>query len=148
MAGINYWEIEQAIVERLKGDDTLVGVAVLSEADLAFNREPTIIVYLERRDATPEQSLSAHTRLRQRLRFSIVCYEFSLEINEAQRRRDDLIHRTEIALMNGPTAFGRSDINFSFLEGGEFDTSKDSQEGRFVSAGEVILIADCTAVVE
>lgn len=144
MARVDYFAIEQAIQQVLLADEDLRDrVTVLVEAGVTPEREPLVVIHLDRREAPANlQTLSAGTTTHLRLRFSILCYSYALEVAELMRLRDDLTGKVEVALMRNPTFNGA--VELSWLEGGEFETPAKSDEG-FAMWAEVALVADVTA---
>lgn len=145
MARIDYYAIETEIKTILDADATLTGTLITVEDELLFGAErtPWVGVFLERRDAG-DQSLSSGQRTRYNLRFSIWCWEYSLEsISKAIQLRDDLLGKVEVALMGNRTLNGK--VSTSWLEGGDLPSARVPESNGFVSGGEIILIADVTA---
>lgn len=147
MARVDYYAIEQAIQTLLQGAASLSGVVVTVEEELLFGAEatPWVGIYLERRDApSDQQSLSAGQRTRFRLRFSIWCWEYSLEsVAKAIQLRDDLLGKVEVVLM-GDRTLGNT-VSTSWLEGGEMPSARLPGGSGWVSGGEIVLVADALA---
>jgi len=139
-ARIDYWGIEQKIAQVLKAAPELVGVDITVEKELSFQRGPIVIIYLDQREVPiDQQTLSANTRARQVLTFSIWCWHFALEVADGMRKRDDLLGKLELVLMNDDT-FGDT-VEASWLAGGQF-MRLENAEGDGLMAG-----AECRLVV-
>ena len=146
MARVDYFGIEEAIKSILDADADLAGVEVLIEEELTIQRGNVVGIYLDDRDAPNEdQSLSAGTRTRFNVRFSIWCWHFGVgrDRRVPMEQRDDLIGKVEIALMKERTL--NDTVNSSWLEGGEFLSGPDPTGNQFMSGASVMLIADVTA---
>lgn len=147
MARVDYYAIELAIQTILQSAPSLSGVVVTVEEELLFGAEitPWVGIYLDRRDAPANlQSLSAGQRTRFLLRFSVWCWEFSLEsVAKAIQLRDDLLGKVEIVLMDNRTLNGT--VNKSWLEGGEMPSARLPGGSGWVSGGEIVLVADAIA---
>lgn len=144
MSRIDYFEIETEIAEILKADATIGGVQVTVEDDLNLEVGPWVSIYLERRDPTAGQPLAAGTRTRMQLRFSIWCWQYSLDsITEACKNRDDLVGKVEVVLMANRSL--NSKVNYSWLEGGEIQSARVPDTSGYVAGGEVVVIAEVMA---
>ncbi len=146
MSRIDYFLIEEKIKQQLEADDELnTDVSeILIEEELTFQRGKIIGIYLDRRDAAPEnQTLSFATRIRFELRFNIWVFAWHLEVREAIHLRDDLLGKVELVLMADRSLQGS--VTSSWISGGEFDNGQDG--GGFYSGASIELIADKTAVV-
>jgi hypothetical protein len=147
MARVDYYAIEQAIRDQLAGHPLLAGVTVTIEEELLFGAEqtPWVCVYLDRRDAPADrQRLAAGRQTQFLLRFSIWCWQYSLEgVSRAIQLRDDLVGAVEIALMSDRTLGGT--VATSWLEGGELPSARLPDGSGWISGGEVVLIADVAA---
>lgn len=144
MARVDYYNIETKIQSALTGAAALAGVTVEIESELLFSMErtPWIGVYFDRRSPA-DQSLSAGQRTKYRLYFSVWCWEFNLDPVAAIQRRDDLVGKTEVALMGDRTLDGT--VRFSWLEGGQMPSGRLPEQTGFVSGGEIILVAEAEA---
>lgn len=142
MAGIDYYAIEQKIVEQLAAQSSLSGVRFFIEPDLLFAAEssPAVLVYLDSRTAIDtDQRLSAGRRVDYQLRISLWCLEYHMDsFSEAARLRDALMADVEVGLLTDRTLKGS--VEYSWLEGGDFETS-NTEQGGFIMAGEVLLTA-------
>ncbi len=148
MPRIDYADLEDQVVAILRADADVGGaspaIPVLVE-DETFPSEMAVsglaVVFLERRDGRVYPA-AASSRMQMRIRFSVWCYGFQLDnIETAARLRDDIVGKVELALMKKPTLNGK--VTVSFIEGGDFETSKEG--GGFLSGGEVVLNADAWA---
>ncbi len=146
MARVDYYAIEQGIETLLKADTDLSEANIAIEEELTFQRGDTILIYLDRRDApAEEQTLSAGTRTRLLVTFSIWCFHFGMsKKQDVLERRDDLIGNTEIALMQDRTLSGT--VETSWLVGGEFQTGPNPEGKGYGSGGEIQLVADVNAI--
>ena len=143
MARIDYFNIEEAIKSILDADADLADVEVLIEEELTIQRGNVVGIYLDDRDAPDEeQSLSAGTRTRFNVRFSIWCWHFGVgrDRRVPMQQRDDLVGKVEIALMKERTL--NDTVNMSWLEGGEFLSGPDPTGDQFMSGASVILIVN------
>jgi len=146
MARVDYFSIETAIKTILDADADLAGVAILIEEELTVQRGNVVGIYLDDRDASdPDQSLSAGTRTRFNVRFSIWCWHFGVgrDRRVPMEQRDDLVGKVEIALMKERTL--NDTVNMSWLEGGEFLSGPDPTGNQFMSGASIILVADVVA---
>ncbi len=114
-------------------------MTVVIEEPLYNPRGSAIFIYLDRRDAPTEQGFAANTRLLERLRISIWCFHFGLDLIGAIEARDDLLGNTEVALMTDDTFSGAADA--SWITGGEF-LSALTEEEDFMSGAEIVLMVD------
>ena len=145
MARVDYFNIEEAIKTILDADADLAGVSVLVEEELTVQRGNVIGIYLDDRDAADaDQSLSAGTRTRFNVRFTIWCWHFGVgrDRRVPMEQRDDLVGKVEIALMKERTLNGT--VTTSWLEGGEFLSGPDPTGNQFMSGASVILVVDVT----
>jgi hypothetical protein len=154
MSRFDYYGLEQDIKNLIARDPGVLAhwgerdPRVLVERDLIFGMDelPCIIIYLKRRDApSGMQSLSGGQRTRYRITLSIWVADFHFDdVAQACRNRDDLIGLVEVALMRDRDLGGK--VGASWTEGGEF-LNAETDKG-FVSAGEIILIADGLATTD
>ena len=147
MARLDYYAIENQIKTILEADSDVTGhwgernTRVLIEREMVFGMDelPAVMIYLDRRDATPGQPIAAGTRTRLQLRFSIWCVDFHLDsMAMACEARDDLMGLVEVALMKNRDLDGK--VGASWIEGGEFMSAEN--DGSFIAAGEIVLVAD------
>jgi len=149
MARIDYHDIETGIKAVLEADAALTGVTVEVEREFPFGGAdvpPWVGIYLESR-AAPEdmQSLSAGTRTRYLLRFSLWCMRFSIEsVEKAMELRDDLLGDVEIVLMKDRTLGGK--VSVSWLEGGDMASAQlpSDMGAGFLAGAEIVMVADVT----
>lgn len=145
MARVDYRGIEESIRDVIQANQATEDAQVLIEEELTFDRGRTIILRLVSRSADADlQSLSAGTRTRFLITYSITCFFFALEVSEAARGRDQLLGEVELVLMAN-RQLGRTDIATSYLEGGDFD--QGGAGDGFFAGGEITLIVDATAIV-
>ena len=148
MARIDYHAIEAGIQTLLRGHALLrefnPDLKVEVEKELMFGKQPQIIIYLMSRAApADEQTISAGTETRFNIRLSIWCWANSFKsLEDAQEKRDDLLSRTELALMSDRQLNGTVDV--FWIEGGEFRTP-GSAGGSFNSGAEIEILARATA---
>lgn len=146
MARVDYYNVREKIKNQLEADSNLTTAKILIEQEIVFGDGPTVIIYLERRDAVQEeQSLAAGTRTRFQLQFSIMCFDSSLKVESAIKKRDDLLGNVELALMKD-TTFGDSQIGSSWLTGGTFATGKGPEDSGFFSGAEITLVVQMSAI--
>ncbi len=146
MARVDYFNIEEKIKQQLEANDEINTdvSAIIIEEELTFQRGKIIGIYLERRDAPPEnQTLSFATRIRFELKFNIWVFAWHLEIREAIHLRDDLLGKVELVLMADRSLQGS--VGSSWISGGEFDNGIG--ESGFYSGASIELLADTTAVI-
>ena len=145
MARVDYFGIEAAIQDILQADANLSGVQVLVEPAMVHQEGDVVAIYVDRRSAPADlQTISAGTRTRFLVSFSLWCYHMNLDVPTALQKRDDLMGKVEVALM----AVNRnlnSTVNMSWLEGGEFLNGQSENNDIFMAGGEIQLIADVTA---
>ena len=142
MSRIDYGAIETAIQTVLDADPSVggAGVKTILEDQFPFGAEatPWVGVYLENRELAGDQPIAANTVVRMRLRFSLWCVTYSLDIPSAMSARDELMGNVEIALLKVPT------LNLAgvrtFLAGGDFQTGQEA--GTWEAAGEVVLTCE------
>lgn len=144
MARIDYYDIEEKIKLLLQENDEINTEAhILIEKELTFEQGKIIAIYLDRRDAPANiQSLSAGTRTRFNLQFTIWVFAFSLELQKAIELRDDLLGKVELVLMADRTLKGS--VASSYISGGEFENVTGGT--GFMSGASIELVADKTAV--
>jgi len=108
---------------------------------------PWVGVYLDRREVPQRQSLSAGTRTRMQLTFSLWVWCFSLELQEAIKQRDFHIGSLELVLMANRTI--NEMVDTSWLSGGRMPSAKvradSGASGGFISGGEILIVADVVA---
>ena len=146
MARINYFNIETQIKAVLDADANLTGTTILVEEEIAVQRGNVVGIYLDDRSAPADlQSISAGTRTRLLVQFSIWCWHFGIgrDRRPAMQARDDLVGKVEIALMGNRNL--NSTVNTSWLEGGEFISGPDPTGDQFMSGAQVRLTVDVTA---
>lgn len=146
MARVNYFEIENQIRAVLAAASDLTGVTILVEEEIAVQRGNVVGIYLDDRSAPSElQSISAGTRTRLYVQFSIWCWHFGIgrDRRPAMQARDDLVGKVEIALMGNRNL--NNTVNTSWLEGGEFISGPDPTGDQFMSGAQVRLTVDVTA---
>ena len=137
---IDYWDIEEEIVEILR--EGLPGSTVTSEEEQMFSPEqvPWLCVYLERRDAPPSQPIAGGSRLRYQVRYSIWCWHYSLDKRESMKLRDQLIGNAEVVLLSNRTLNDK--VEQAWLEGGRLLNGLGTEQQDFLSGGEIVLIAE------
>mgnify|MGYP001566743466 FL=1 len=146
MARINYYNIEAQIKAVLDADANLTGTTILVEEEIAVQRGNIVGIYLDDRSAPSDlQSISAGTRTRLYVQFSIWCWHFGIgrDRRPAMQARDDLVGKVEIALMGNRNL--NDTVNTSWLEGGEFISGPDPTGDQFMSGAQVRLTVDVTA---
>ena len=146
MSRVNYFEIENQIRAVLAAATDLAGVTILVEEEIAVQRGNVVGIYLDDRSAPSElQSISAGTRTRLLVQFSIWCWHFGIgrDRRPTMQARDDLVGKVEIALMGNRNL--NSTVNTSWLEGGEFISGPDPTGDQFMSGAQVRLTVDVTA---
>ena len=153
MARIDYFGIEEAIVETLKADGTLGKVQYKIEEEVVMSKAPLILINLASRELADDnlgQPIAAGTRTRYLLNFSIWVYAFHLGgPADAAKVRAELLGKVELALMKNRTFNwdGEGDrVGSSWLAGGEFQTGPATGQRGFVSGAEISLIAEATAI--
>ncbi len=139
---IDYYAIEEKIVDQLAAESSLSGVRFFIEPDFLFAAEsaPAVLVYLDSRLAVEtDQRLSAGRRVDYQLRISLWCLEYHMDsFSEAARLRDALISEVEVGILRDRTLKGS--VEYSWLEGGDFESS-NTEQGGFIMAGEVLITA-------
>jgi len=144
MPRVDYYDIEVEMLQILKADTTLQGVQITVEDDFELDTGAWVAIYLDRRDPTEGQSLSAGTRTRYNLYFSIWCWQYSLEsTSQAARFRDDLIGKVEIALMKNRTLNNK--VSHMWIEGGEMPSARLPGSKGHVAGGEIVVVAEVIA---
>ncbi len=145
MARVDYYGIAKAIQSQLQADSNLADVTVLVEEELTMSRGNVVIIYLDRREAPDDlQTLSAGTRTRFNLFFSIWCFHFGFEKALAIEARDDLLGKVELALMSDPTF--SNNVSSSWITGGDFDNGPLPDGVDFMAGAEVQLLAQKQAI--
>jgi len=143
VARINYFVIEQAIETALRAASDLSGATITLEEDveLAVEQVPWIGIYLaSRQDAGGP--IAAGKQQRFRVRFEVWCFEHDTEsLTAASRKRDDLMGKVEIALLNDPTL--GSTVALARITGGEFESGRT--EAGFLMGGSILLDVEQTA---
>jgi hypothetical protein len=147
MARVDYWSIADKIRSALQADALMAGVQVVVEDELLFGAEatPWIGIYLDRRDTPAQiQRISAGRETTFQIRFSLWCWQYSLQtVEDAMKKRDDLVSNAELVLMKDRT-FSQT-VNKAWLEGGQMPSGRLPQQAGFVSGGEIIVVAEGTA---
>ena len=146
MSRVDYFTIEEAIKSILDADAIVSAKAILIEEELVFERGNIIGIYLDDRQAPDElQSISAGTRTRFLVSFSLWCWHFGVgrDRRVPMEQRDDLLGNVEIALMKVRNL--NDTVNTSWLLGGEFLSGPDPTGKQFMSGAQIILVADVTA---
>src|SRR3990172_10075056 len=146
MARVDYFDIANEVKEVLIVDSSLQGVQVTVEDDAPLDSGAWVSVVLVSRNTPPGQPLAAGTRTRFQIKFSLWCWQFSLEsTGVASRLRDDLVGKAEIALMKNRTL--NSKVSTSWLEGGDMmsDRIQNDNVSGYIAGGEVVLIVELTA---
>ena len=141
MARADYYAIEKGVKVTLEADLALQGVRYFIEEEVTWaDSVPAVFIYLDSRDAAPEeQRLAASTRVDYLVNLSLWCIDGHFDSLElASQARSDLVGKVEVALLKDPTL--DSSVDYSWLEGGEFMNARDDQSG-FITAGEVRLVA-------
>jgi hypothetical protein len=146
MARIDYYQIEEDIATQLRADANLTGVTVDVEQEPAFAEDKGVFIYLVGREAPAElQTMSAGKRTRFYIHIVLVCMAQALELKAAMEARDDLMSNVELALMSNRT-FGNAQVQKFWIEGGNFENSRDGNDGLFNSTGEVEIVVDATSI--
>jgi hypothetical protein len=149
MAALNYFAIGASIQTMLAADSTLSGIPVLLEEEFNYglaDSAKAVGIYADSRSPTPEQPAAAGKRTRMHIRYRLWCLGFSMEsIADAISKRDTLIGAVEIALMGGRN-FGRTDLESSWLEGGELFSAHRPNPGGFIALGEILLCVSAVIV--
>ena len=146
MARIDYFSIEDELGSLIRADETVQGVQVTVEGDVEIEAGALVAIYLDRRDPTSGQSLSAGTRTRFQIKFIIWCWEYSLDsMSDAMKKRDDLVGKVEIILMKNRTISNK--VSTSWLAGGAMPAQQlEGDFDGYVAGGEIVLIAEAVAV--
>tara|TARA_Y100000310_G_scaffold279946_1_gene299384 strand:+ start:176 stop:622 length:447 start_codon:yes stop_codon:yes gene_type:complete len=146
MARVDYYQIEKDIKTQLEADADLASVSVRIEEEPEFVMGDHVIIYLLGREAPEDmQSISAGTETRYLVTFSIMCFSTGLQLEQLLERRDDLLSQVELALMSN-RKFANAQIQSSWLQGGEFENSRNGDEGLFNAGAEIELVVDVTAI--
>lgn len=104
-----------------------------------------LVLVLNRRNATPGQSLAAGKRQRYMLSFSVWIMAFSIEdFNRAAVIRDDLLASAELVLMANRTISGT--VESLQLDGGEFYNAKSDNGSSFCAMAEIQVQAQVSAI--
>ena len=144
MARVDYYSIEKAIQTVLKADPDMADVDVLVEQDVQLGQNPTVAIYIESRSAPANlQRISAAKRTNFQVIFTLACFGFSLDIEQAMKLRDDLMGKVETALMKNPSL--NNAVSFSYLSGGQFENA--TANNSFIARGDVTLVAEVSATV-
>lgn len=147
MARVDYFDLENTIKSILEADSSLSGVTITVEGEVpggGVGLFPYVGIHIERRDPHGGQPLAAGQRTRLNLKFAIWCWEYSLEsVAKAIQLRDDLVGKVEVALMKNRTINNK--VACIWLDGGRLPSGKDPESNGWLSAGEIIVIADVTA---
>jgi hypothetical protein len=146
MAVIDYYQIEKDIAAQLSADARLSGVTIAVEEEPEFSEGKFVVIYLINREAPAEmQSISANQRVRMAVSYVLVCAAAGLELAAAMEDRDDLIGNVELSLMAN-TTFSNAQVISSYLSGGEFENSRNGDDGLFNASGEVELVVDVRGI--
>ncbi len=146
MSRIDYYSIEKELQFILQNEPSLNEVTVLVEEmpELAADMSPFISIFLDRREVPSGQPIAGGTRQRMLLKLSVWCYVVEIESVEAAcKKRDDLVGKVEVALMNNRTI--NDSINHMMIDGGEFDNVSIQSVG-LAMGGSVVVLLDVTAV--
>ena len=148
-AAIDYNGIASALQSKLTGYAALSAVKVNIEEELALlgvQSCPWVGIYLERRDGPPElQGLSGGTRQRLYLRYSIWCWQASMDGSAtAISLRNTLIGNVELALITDRDLNGLA--RTLWLEGGNLMSGQPEGGSDWMSGGEIIAVVDATAI--
>lgn len=144
MARIDYYNIETELQTILNNDISGAMVTVEEEIMSDVDMTPWFGIYLARREAPENQSLSAGQRTRFRLHLEVWVFCWSFDgVRQASEFRDDNIGKAEVAIMGNRTLNGTVDT--CWLEGGEFTSAKDDNNGLFLSGGQIRVVCDVTA---
>lgn len=146
MAAIDYHAILEGIRDQIEADEDAPSVTIHIEEELSTVEGPTVMLYLDRRDAPDDlQTLSAGQRTRYEVTISIWCFGVAMDsMREACRNRDNLLGEIEIALMKDRTL--QETVSSSWFTGGEFISAQAPGVGGFVSGAEIVLVALVTAI--
>lgn len=144
MPRIDYFGIETEMQDILKSDSDLANVTVeVEDGPETLERCPFIEIRLLRTDAPAEiQRVAAGQQTRFEIRFSVLCWEYSLEsIRDARKKRNDLLGKAQVVLMKNRTLNDK--VSNLRLEGGEMWRSEG--ETGFGSTAEIIVICEANA---
>ncbi len=143
-AAVDYNSIQSAIEQIIKADPEFGNISVLVEEELTVQSGSVVIIYLDR-DDNPEgmQGLTAGTRDRKQITFSIWCCHVGLDRREALKQRNWLKARVETALMRNRSLLDT--VEASWSPGGEFLSAR--VEAGFVSCAMINLICETVAIV-
>lgn len=141
---VDYNAIENAIERIIKEDPEFGDVSVLVEEELTMQSGSVVFIYLDR-DDNPEgmQGLTAGTRDRKQITFSIWCCHLGLDRRDALQRRNWLKARVETALMRNRSLLDTVEVSWS--PGGEFLSAR--VESGFMCAAMINLICETVAIV-
>lgn len=141
---VDYNAILDAIEQIISEDPELGDVSVLVEEELTFQSGSIVIIYLDRDDNVEgEQALTAGTRDRKQIFFSIWCCHQGLNRRDAIRQRNWLKARVETALMRDREL--KNTVEVSWSPGGEFMTVL--LESGFMSCASINLVCETVAIV-
>ena len=146
MARVDYFDIANEVKEVLIADSSLQGVQVTVEDDAPLDSGAWVSVVLVNRNTPSGQSLANGTRTRFHIKFSLWCWQFSLEsTGTASKLRDDLVGKVEIVLMANRTLNNK--VGNSWLEGGDMMSERIQNDNisGYIAGGEVVLVVDITA---
>lgn len=145
MARVDYWSIQNELVEILK--QNLNDVTITLEEDFMLSSEmtPWLCVYLEGREVPESQPIAAGRRVRMRVRLSIWIWCYALELHAAVQARDDLVGRVELILAENRSLNDKVDA--LWIEGGQLPSVNTPEAHGFFSGGEIVVSSEITAEV-
>ena len=146
MARIDYYDIEKELQYILQGDPALNEVTVLIEEmpEMTADMAPFVSIFIDRREVPSAQPIAGGTRQRMLLKLSLWCYVVEMEsVESACKKRDDLIGKVEIALMNNRTINDK--VNHTIMDGGEFDNVSLQTIG-LAMGGSIVLLVDVSGI--
>ena len=140
MARCDYYQIELELGDIILSDSTLQGVkAVVEDQPIFADESPIIAIYLERRD--PGDQYLANGQVQQyNLTLSLWTLVFGFELDAAIKKRDDVLGKLELVLMQNRTINGFA--RMSYLMGGEMLPASKPQDGGVIVGAETRLMVD------
>lgn len=141
MAVADYAGIRDAIAAQIRTQ--VSGANVVTEMIPMMEQSPKVYVFLKSRNA-PEnrQALVQGQTTRFLVTYSVWVWAYAYHIADAMSARDALMAQVELAILSDVT-FGRSDVIFSWQEGGDVDHYR--QDPGFNVGCEIRLIVDIKA---
>lgn len=145
---IDYGAIRDGIAQAIRSHPELNALTVFHEPGRlpAPEQCPCALVFLVGRANPPElQRMDGGRGLAFRLTFSVWVLHYSLEsLEDAMRKRDEVLAKAEMALMADRTLGGAARRSVYF-EGGDVEWNRDPAAQAFVSAIETRLVYDVAA---